>query len=110
MSSSFQAPSILQRESQSIPRVVRFFETGNVPKRNCHTKCLNSGGHFGFQEKANSGLTFGPYKLLLWTIFGYKDSVLKPDLTEYLPDTDLQDSVKLHPTVSGFWDLLTANL
>ena len=57
---SSSAPHILHRVSQKIPRVVRFFETGNVPERNCHTKCLNFGGHFSFQEKANNGLTVGP--------------------------------------------------
>ena len=57
---SSSAPHVLHRVSQTIPRVVRFLDTGSVPERNYHTKCLNFGGHFRFQEKDNNGLILGP--------------------------------------------------
>lgn len=82
---SSSAPHILQHKSQSIPWVLRFFETGSVPDKISHTKYLNFGGHFSFQANTNKGFTFGPKIVIIWPLSGKKDSTLNPELNEYLP-------------------------
>ena len=53
-------PQILHLKSYSIPRALRFFETGRILDITCQTKCLNFGEHCNFHEKAKRGLVSGP--------------------------------------------------
>ena len=86
-----------------MPRDFKFLITGKVPDKTCQTKCLSFGEHLSFHVNANSGVTCGPSNIVLGPLGGYNDSILKPDLTEYLPDY-----VYIQPDVSGLYVLLTA--
>lgn len=100
---SSSGPQILHWRSHSIPRAFWFFDTDKVPDNTCQTKCCNFGEHLSFQENAKSCFILGPQIDILGHLSGYKDSVLKPDFTEYLPDF-----VSIQPYVSGCCILLTA--